>query len=172
MLKATFNSKYLKGRNTMYTYKVTGTAAELLQYCSVQEASSNKAPGTWPKLGTLPLFFVNVTSMVKQGNTPELNYLLIFNQDNTRVFLDNSAAELQDWVEIKAAKLKAVGDYQARIILGIDRPQTGTVTVAAPAVAGATNNEQPDLLDDMKDKIGEGLGADEHVDAGTESLAG
>lgn len=158
MLKATFNSKYLKGRNTMYTYKVTGTAAELLQYCSVQEASSNKAPGTWPKLGTLPLFFVNVTSMVKQGNTPELNYLLIFNQDNTRVFLDNSAAELQDWVEIKAAKLKAVGDYQARIILGIDKAQTGTTVAAPPITEPAGGGEHKTLLEDMKDLVNEGAG--------------
>lgn len=155
MLKATWNSKYLKGRNTMYTYKVTGTAPEIAQYIAVQEASANREPGSWPKLGTLPLFFINVTQMLKQGNTPELSYNLIFNQDSTRVFLDNSATELADWVQIKEAKLRAVGEHQARLMMGIDKAQVGT-TVATPAIAVPAG--EPDLLDDMKNKIGEGVG--------------
>src|SRR5690348_5491732 len=97
-MKAVYHSQYRKPgtRALMFTYVVTGTKKEIEEYIATQEASTNRAAGTWPKdeVTGSPLWRLNVDIEKRNGNMPKQSYTLIFNRDKSRIIRDDSAEQM------------------------------------------------------------------------------
>lgn len=163
-MKATHHSQYISKKGILtYTYLVTGTALEVEQYKTIQETQTNRAAGTWPEANGHPLFFLAVPTLTRNGEIPQPQYNLIFNQDSTRVIRDNTAAQMQEWNRIAEKTENAKAELMAKLQLGlIERPVTRgaqfATTTAAPAI-NAPATEKKDLVDEVMSGVGAGVDA-------------
>jgi len=168
-LKAIYESQYTKrgSGHKIMVYTVTGPTAELEAYTNVQENRSGKLAGTWPKSTKgLPLFYLNATLELRNGNIPEVQMDLAFSMDNSRVFIDRSRQEMAEYAEIKKHTATAVATIRAEMLLGLRGPaQSGTPTTrTAPATPTTTGSEKPDLTEEIM--AGVGLGGNGTGDLG------
>lgn len=156
-MKATYHSQYRKPTGLQYVYKVTGTAKELEQYRIVQEAQSGKGAGTWPEADGSPLFFVSVANEMRNGNVPEMQYALIFNNDNTRIIRDNSAAEHRKYASIAEKKEAAMAELMAKIELGlIEVPRFNRTLPSTQTAPQSISGEKKGLVDEIIDMSSDG----------------
>lgn len=156
-MKATYHSQYRKPTGLMYVYKVTGTAKEVEQYRIVQEAQSGKGSGTWPDTDGSPLFFLNVTQEMRNGNAPETQYNLIFNRDLTRVIRDNAAAEQRKFASINEKKETAMAELMAKMELGlIEIPRFNRTLPSTQTAPQSISGEKKGLVDEIIDMSSDG----------------
>lgn len=177
-MKATYNSQYISKKQVLtFTYRVTGTVAELQEYVACQEANTGRAAGTWPMIENTPLFFLAIPTLTSRGEVPQAQYTLIFNQDKSRVIRDNSAAQLESWARINDLKEAKKAEIMAELELGLRvAPRRAfTALTAAPTQFQIANNisaqpaangpEGKNLADQIMGQMGE------TIPAGEEDLA-
>lgn len=165
-MKATQHGQYFKNGRKMYTYKVTGTADEVAKYKAIQETQTNRALGTWPEADGSPLFFLGVETLTRNGEAPQPQYVLMFNNDDTKIIRDTSAQERADWAEITLLKRQAKAQIMAEIELGIrvvGRP-AATITTPAAQRTTATIGEAKDLTDSIMQQVGETVEVGEELE--------
>jgi hypothetical protein len=160
-MKATHHSQYISKKGILtYTYRVTGTAAEVEAYKAIQETQTNRAAGTWPEADGHPLFFLAVPTLTRNGEIPQPQYNLIFNQDGTRIIRDNTAQQMAEWNRIAEKTENAKAELMAKLQLGlIERPVTraaqfNTIAGTAPVIAFPTSTEKKDLADEIMNAVG------------------
>lgn len=140
MLRANLKNQYRsKAGNLTFAYKVTGTTAEIEDYRTTQAAATNKTPDEWPKDDDgSPLFFVNVDGLLRNGQLPEKVLTLIKNRAGDRYFVDNTVQKLNEFEQVRAAKIEAAGKLLAEKEYGVKQTRTVTAPVpTAPEPAGA-----------------------------------
>lgn len=161
-MKATLHGQYYKQGRKVLTYKVTGTAVEVETYKAIQEQQTNRAADSWPEVDGAPLYFLVPSVLMRNGEMPQKQYNLIFNQDQTKVIRDTSAQDLDMYTSVREAKIKEMGRISAEreMGIGVDR---GTTTVAAPATPAIAKpvGEPKELVDEVAGAaadIGEDIG--------------
>lgn len=160
MLKASFDGKYRKPSGWVYRYVVTGPAAELTEYTIIMAARANKTPEEWAKTPAgLPLFFLQLNNLVRNGEFPQASYPLVKSHDGLNYYTDTTAQEMAEFMQIKAASIEEQGKLAARIKMGIitvgnNTPATGTPPAPTPAPSAA-------LADTIGSIIESGLGEEE-----------
>lgn len=161
-MKATVHGQYFKAGRKVLTFKVTGAAKELEQYKSIQEAQTNREIGTWPEVDGSPLYFLVPSVLMSNGEMPQKQYTLIFNQDGTKVIRDTSAQDMQMYEQVRQSKVDNMGRIAAEreMGIGVARPATTTPNVPQPAANGKA--KQAELVDEIVD----GAGANEEHPAG------
>lgn len=136
MLKASFDGKYRKASGYVYRYVVTGPAAELAEYTIVMATRANKTPEQWAKTPAgLPLFFLQLNNLLRNGEFPQASYPLVKSHDGLNYYTDNTAQEMAEFMQIKAASIQEQGKLAAQIKMGIITVGNNTPAVSTPAPA-------------------------------------
>lgn len=177
MLKATFNSKYRKQSGFVFTYIVTGPAAEVEEYVAIQSAGANKTPDQWQRTPAgHPLFFLPLNNILRNGETPQPSYNLTKSHDGLRFFTDTTAQDMARYARVAQASEAEEGKLMAQVRLGMitigQNRAAALPTPQAPAIV-----KQNDAIEDIiageigesADAVLEGAGAE---GTGNETLGG
>jgi hypothetical protein len=160
-LRGTFQSKYFKNGNEIFVYALVGTTAELEEYCDISEARIGKPAGTWTKNEAgQPLHHVNVSFMKRNGNMPKGVIDLVKSYDGSQYRIDTTKADIAKYQRYEAAKEIAMGEYLAKLELGlIETPTRQNSTPTTPRTtpkAQQATGEPKDLAENIMQMAGEG----------------
>lgn len=159
MLRGTFQSKYFKNGNEMFVYALVGPTVEMEEYCAISEARLGRPAGSWTKNEAgQPLHHVNVTFLKRNGQMPSAVIDLIKSYDGSQYRIDTTKADMAKYQRYEAAKEVAMGEYLAKLELGlIEAPRPGArIATAATPQAGAkpAGAEKKDITNDILNGVG------------------
>lgn len=159
-LKATFRNMYrITDRkkatfgHLMFTYLVTGKAADIQRYKEIVAERLNRPIEAIPNDNGQPLFFVNTTLQLEQNGTIAKQQLdLEFNRERTNTFVDNTTQEIQSNEELSVMVKKEKATLIARRQLGMDKPMPTTVPSTNKPVEIPAEVKADELIDNINAK--------------------
>jgi hypothetical protein len=159
-LKATFKGYYRKkgSLNPIFVYTVIGTAKELAEYAQAKANAQGLSVEDYhaKRIAGGGQYLHHITPNLAKGiGIPDSKVMNLSITPNGTVVVDDTEKVLrtlmQDEQEIRASRNASIGEHQARIALGLDKPQftamTGGTQVAAPEKDKEDLHEQVDELD-------------------------
>ena len=162
MLKATLSGKYPKNGRMIYTYVVTGTAKEILEYKTAQANQQNKTVETLTvnKHGQ-PLFWF--VPSPENGRIPKKQFTLTITT-NGKIVVDDTMESVERAERVDEISMQHEGEIIAKIKLGVLKVDRRAAALAAPASTptpeiendgGEKNDELEKAINDMQNEGGE-----------------
>lgn len=161
MLKATLSGKYPKNGRMIYTYVVTGTAKEILEYKTAQANQQNKTVETLTvnKDGQ-PLFWF--VPSPENGRIPKKQFTLTITT-NGKIVVDDTMESVERAERVDEISMQHEGEIIAKIKLGVLKVDRRAAALAAPTSTptpeienggGEKNDELENAINNMQNGAG------------------